>query len=213
MKAISFSVFGTNRTYSYGMVSNAHLCRKIYPGWTCIVYYGKSVDRDDLKALNGMDHVELRRMRGTEDWSALMWRFCSLADYDDVDVHVFRDADSRVGVRERAAVDEWLSSGKQFHIMRDHPQHWIEMLAGMWGCNRAGAERIKGLLPDPLWNSQPYVDQWWLRDVVYPIAKQSMMVHDSVGHISGEPHRGFPVDGTPGDFIGRKVELCPSATR
>lgn len=31
------------------------------------------------------------------------------------------------------AVDEWLESGKMFHVMRDHPGHNMHILCGMWG--------------------------------------------------------------------------------
>ena len=47
---------------------------------------------------------------------------------------IVRDTDSRLGIREKLAVDEWLDSGKKLHIMRDHPYHRVPMLGGMWGC-------------------------------------------------------------------------------
>ncbi len=33
---------------------------------------------------------------------------------------IVRDADSRLNVREKAAVDAWIASGRPFHVMRDH---------------------------------------------------------------------------------------------
>lgn len=196
MRVISFSVFGSDRLYSVGAVANAEMCRELYPGWLCRFYAGRSVHRGDLEDLAACRNVEVVDMPGPEDWSALFWRFLSLAD-PAVEFHLFRDADSRPCRREAAAVAEWLDSGRRFHIMRDHPKHWIEILAGMWGCTREGADQVAGLLPDPLWNSQPYVDQWWLRDVVYPVARDSVLVHDSHGHIPGEDHRPFPTPRDP----------------
>ena len=35
-------------------------------------------------------------------------------------------------IRELAAVQEWLNSSKEFHFMRDHPQHTTTIL--VWGC-------------------------------------------------------------------------------
>ncbi len=35
--------------------------------------------------------------------------------------------------REESAVSEWLKSSKDFHFMRDHPDHNATILAGMWG--------------------------------------------------------------------------------
>ena len=46
---------------------------------------------------------------------------------------VSRDLDSIMGEREESAVTEWLRSSKDFHFMRDHPDHNATILAGMWG--------------------------------------------------------------------------------
>ena len=37
--------------------------------------------------------------------------------------YLMRNLDSRLSIREKLAVDEWVSSGKRFHVMRDHPSH------------------------------------------------------------------------------------------
>ena len=54
--------------------------------------------------------------------------------YFQVDLYVSRDLDSRLNERELAAVQEWLDSSKEFHFMRDHPQHGTTILGGVWGC-------------------------------------------------------------------------------
>ena len=51
-----------------------------------------------------------------------MWRFETIDD-PDVEINMSRDTDTRILLREKLAVDEWLASGKTFHIMRDHPHH------------------------------------------------------------------------------------------
>ena len=66
------------------------------------------------------------------DWTGMFWRFLA-ADHLS-DIVLSRDTDSRLNKREKAAVDEWLNSDKDFHIMRDHPYHATEILGGMWGC-------------------------------------------------------------------------------
>ncbi|HPC77997.1 MAG TPA: hypothetical protein PK811_06665, partial [bacterium] len=52
-----------------------------------------------------------------------------------------RDTDSRLNPREADAVEEWIESGKSFHIMRDHPQHNVPICGGMWGADRYFIER------------------------------------------------------------------------
>jgi hypothetical protein len=55
-----------------------------------------------------------------------IWRFLPAGD-EMVSVMVSRDLDSPLTSRERAAVDEWLSSKFSFHSMRDHPYHVVSI--------------------------------------------------------------------------------------
>ena len=51
-----------------------------------------------------------------------------------VDTLISRDLDSRFTNREKDAVDDWLKSDKDIHLMRDHPGHRFgRFLAGMFG--------------------------------------------------------------------------------
>ena len=44
-----------------------------------------------------------------------------------------RDLDSELSPREVSAVSDFLrDSSKNFHVMRDHPQHDVPMLGGTW---------------------------------------------------------------------------------
>ena len=48
-------------------------------------------------------------------------------------MYVSRDLDSLFSDRELAAVNQWISGNKSFHMMRDHPQHAINILGSAWG--------------------------------------------------------------------------------
>lgn len=127
-KIICFSLWGNNPKYTVGAVRNVELAKTIYPDWKCRFYVGNDVPVDiidQLKALN----AEIEFMNDT-GWNGMMWRFLG-ADSDDI--YICRDTDSRLNYREKAAVDEWLNSDKDFHIMRDHPYHNTPILGGMWG--------------------------------------------------------------------------------
>jgi len=50
------------------------------------------------------------------------WRFFPTLD-PQVDIYACRDLDSRLSVREQAAVKKWLESDAILHSMRDHPAH------------------------------------------------------------------------------------------
>ena len=54
-----------------------------------------------------------------------------------MDHFIIRDADSRLSRRDFCAVEEWLKSGKMFHVLRDHPSHSnFPISGGLWGGNR-----------------------------------------------------------------------------
>lgn len=65
-----------------------------------------------------------------------VWRFLPIGD-PTVNIFVSRDLDSLPTMRERAAVSEWESSNKTFHVMRDSQWHKTEILAGMWGAKNS----------------------------------------------------------------------------
>jgi hypothetical protein len=111
------------------------------------------------------------------------WRFMAS---DDPEVRHFlsRDTDSRLGARERVAVDAWLASGRDFHIMRDHVLNAELVLGGMWG-GRAGVlpemarEATAWVAIDPARLNTRYDDQRFLRFVVWPLIRDRSLTHDS----------------------------------
>ena len=81
-----------------------------------------------------LDLCYVQAMPGTPVTNAshifpMNWRFFPSLD-PQVDVMVSRDLDSLISAREAAAVQEWLASDKQIHVMRDHPHHGTVMLGG-----------------------------------------------------------------------------------
>lgn len=175
-KIIAFSLWGKDPKYTIGAVRNAELSKDIYPGWICRFYTGKDVPEDIENKLldNG---AEVCRMDGA-DWNGMFWRFFAA---DSNDVMISRDTDSRLGLREKAAVDQWLASDKDFHIMRDHPYHQTEILGGMWGVRDGLLSGIKDMIAN--YDTRDYdnkyqVDQNFLREIIYPLVKDRAMVHD-----------------------------------
>lgn len=174
-KIISFSLWGQDPKYTVGAIRNAELASEIYPGWTCRFYTGEDVT-DEIKSQLLDLKSEVVEMGGA-NWDGLFWRFFAAKE----NTMISRDTDSRLDLREKAAVDEWLASDKDFHIMRDHPYHRIEVLGGMWGCRNGILDNIKEMIHDydmGEYSNKYQVDQNFLRDVIYPIVKDNSMVHD-----------------------------------
>jgi hypothetical protein len=196
-KIISFSLWGTNPKYTIGAIRNAELAKEIYPDWICRFYTGEDVTNEIKTALLSLDS-EIVEMGGA-DWNGMFWRFFA-ADSDDIVIS--RDTDSRLGLREKAAVDEWLSSDKDFHIMRDHPYHAYHIMGGMWGCRNGILKGIRQMISyydTGTFNNKYQVDQNFLRDVVYSVVKDKATVHDEF--FEKKPFPTSRIDSQ--DFVGQ----------
>lgn len=180
VNVISFSLYGDKPRYVANMLVNARVAPHIYPAWSVRVYCDETVPlaaRRELTALG----ADLRMRKRADPYDGLFWRFEAMNDPAGGRFLV-RDCDSILNVRERVAVDEWLASGKYFHVMRDNYTHCGLVMGGMWGgvtgvLPKLGELRA-GYKPRHLATSQ--LDQWFLGEVVWPLIKPSCMVHDSL---------------------------------
>jgi hypothetical protein len=197
MKVICFSLWGNNTRYTLGALQNASLAKLIYPDWKCRFYVGKSTPNIIVNLLEEFDNVQIVRMPEDGDWTGMFWRFLAASD-PHVEVMLSRDCDSRLWFREKAAVDEWLASDKDFHIMRDNPQHTAPIMGGMWGVRgnllSNLEEKIDACTKGDFWQ----VDQNFLAQEVYPSVVDTAFVHDPF--FEDKP---FPYSRDENHFVGQ----------
>lgn len=177
---ICFSLWGDNPTYTHGAIINATISPHMYPGWTCRFYIDNSVPEKIVKELKRLGSQIIMITDPKLLPLKPLWRFLASDDVD-VDRFLCRDADSRLNPQELIAVDEWVKSGKPFHIMRDHIYHMELMLAGMWG----GVSRVLPNIQATLLKSNQYQkhrwsDQDFLAEFIWPLIKNNTLIHDSV---------------------------------
>lgn len=181
MKVIAFSLYGDDPKYTKGAIRNSELYKKIFPGWEMWVYYNHTVPKEVLKELENND-VKLIDVGIDGGRQNSLWRFYPAED-DSIDYFISRDCDSRLFKRDAEAVQEWISSDKPFHIIRDHPygHSWV-INAGMWGCKGGFIENIKESIEEYLntssWAPVREVDQRFLKECIYPYVKEHSFVHD-----------------------------------
>jgi hypothetical protein len=197
-KVISFSLWGDNPKYTVGALRNSELSLEIYPDWVCRFYCGKSVPKNIITQLKTYKNVEVVEMNEDGDWTGMFWRFYAC---EDSDVMISRDTDSRLSFREKSAVDEWLESNKDFHIMRDHPYHTTEILGGMWGCRNGVLSNIKNIINEYNKGNFWQVDQNFLKEKIYPIIKNNSFVHDSFFKVE-QDRKNFPSERFNKEFVG-----------
>lgn len=187
---IAFSLWGDNPVYTEGAVINAEIARYIYGDWTCRFYCDDSVPKSVAQRLAArgaqvvMVDDELKKVPGG------LWRFFA-ADDPAIDRFLCRDCDSRLGTQERVAVDEWIESGKLFHVMRDHVYHMELILAGMWGGVAGALPNLRELATKRwLFNRNRWSDQYFLWGIVWPLVRDDVFTHDS--HYRLGPSVEFP---------------------
>lgn len=131
VKVISASLWGTDPKYLVGARRNAVLWKEFFPGWQFRIYHDASVPAEVLRFLEESG-VELIARSRPDAFCGMFWRF-EINDDLGVDKYIIRDLDSRFSVRDRAAVEQWLASGKPFHVIRDSRHHQKAIMGGMWG--------------------------------------------------------------------------------
>lgn len=187
MKVISFSLWGDNPKYTIGAIKNSELRETFFPDWEMRVYHDDSVPSYILEELKSNNVNVIKK--DNQYHSNAMWRF-SPASEEGVECMISRDCDSRLFERDVIAVSEWLESGRQFHIIRDHPGgHAWEISAGMWGVKGGFIENIQDKMNQYIqtssWISDRAVDQRFLQEIIYPQAITSLFLHDEYFNYEG----------------------------
>ena len=188
MKVISFSLYGNDPIYTIGCIKNAQLLNSLFPGWEMWVYYNDTVPIDIINELRDLN-VKLIDTYEHKDFFGGLWRFQPIVE-PGVEYFISRDCDSRISQRDVTAVNEWIESGKTFHIIRDHPiGHGWPISAGLWGSKGSSISAFNELKEkyllenNRMWDRS--IDQCFLRDVIYPIAATDVFVHDEYFNYEG----------------------------
>mgnify|MGYP006893625304 FL=1 len=205
MKYVSYSLWGNNPIYCIGAIKNMNQIKEIYPDWQMIIYYDNTVPEQYIQELKdgGVICVDV-----TGESYGMFWRFFT-ADLPDCEYVIFRDCDSRLSMREKAAVDEWILSKKSIHVMRDHPAHRIPygndtlgILGGMWGIKGNVIPLKQSILRFSKDKKLDYgIDQTFLKNI-YNIFNNDMCVHDEF--FSNKP---FPIKREGQRFIGERIGI------
>lgn len=230
---ISYSLWGDNEVYTYGMIENVLAAKEIYSEWIVRIHYNDTVPKNVIVWLTKQSNVEMVHHEGTDSLASNMfWRFYDLFLPDTV--VIIRDADSRLSIHEKEMVDEWLNSSKDFHVIRGHPSHKVPIVGCSAGCRNSLLEYIhvsSGLndvnAPCRTFISSEYflngyigqlpskhdkynIDQLFLYQYIYPIVASSLFVH-SVKESAYEPFAKV-IETKVTAYMGEIVTECPKAS-
>ena len=195
-KIISFSLYGKFPDYTLGAIANARHANRAYPGWICRFYVADDVPESVIARLKDYG-AEIVKMGPHIGHKAMFWRFFATVDPEN-DITIVRDADSRFTKCELLMVNEWLASGKKFHVMR-WDKYYPPIMGGLWG--------LRGAIPslrEPLEmnlrlavGTGRNMDQNFLMNNLYPQMKGNVFVHETESRVKrryfvGETIHPFP---------------------
>jgi hypothetical protein len=205
MNYLSFSLWGNNPIYTVGIIKNAELWKTIYSDWQMVVYYDSTVPIEVIEKLKTLGVLTIDFTE--KNIYGMFWRFFA-CDLPNAEYCVFRDSDSRITIREKMAVDEWIESKKTLHVMRDHPAHGIPfganslgILGGMWGI-KSGVIPVTDMIFKFVNNKNlGYGSDQTFLQTIYLIFKDDQKVHDEF--FEKFP---FPIKREYGRFVGDRLD-------
>ena len=170
-KIISFSLWGDNPKYCVGVIKNILLAYKHFPGWIVHVYYDDTVPNEIL------DHIEYYNntlLKERKEGFGAFWRYEAMKPGTIV---ISRDADSRLSLREKKIVDEWIESDKKLCVIRDHANHYeFPIMAGMFGVKEGLTKEIFDTMKGYTCNHNYLIDQIFLKNHVWPAYENDCLV-------------------------------------
>jgi hypothetical protein len=123
---------------SLGIIENLKAMPTVYPRWKAKVITLSPIEQmlRDIIELQGAEIFEHPASHVVQSPSLVSFLYAAQSGPN----HRFliRSPYCRIGKREAAAVDQWLASNAQFHVIRDHPaEHDTPIVPHLWGAVHA----------------------------------------------------------------------------
>jgi len=202
VKYVSYSLYGSNDIYKYGLIRNIDSVFKLLPDYKPLVYLEKDADESFKHKLASLG-AEVRTQDKYWHENGMFWRFQAIFEKNAERILV-RDCDSDIIERDVAAVREWENSKFVFHIMRDHPLHTAPILGGMWGAVVEPTKKHFDRCDFLSYGKNKGQDQLYLASL-YPALKNLSLIHDSFFRFEKTSKR-FPTERVAGEFVGESLD-------
>ena len=184
LNIISFYLTSNEPRYVQGLFRNIELAEEIYPEWVCRVFVSSDiVEENTIKDLKKNENVQVV-VRDDDPSYGSLWRL-EVADDPTVERFIVRSVECRLSLREKEAVDEWVESGKEFHMIRDHPWQMTplctELFGMVVGSYRGVINKSKSFVVSGRHGKPQGICDAFLWGYIWPIAQNSCHVTDPFG--------------------------------
>ena len=211
VQVFSFCIYGNTKKYCQGLIHNLESINEKFPSFEIWIYYSTDVPSHYLRTYQLYKNVKLINAKTTHARMRI-YRYFPIDD-PKVDILFSRDADSRVNGRDEYVIRAFIKSPQKFHIVRDHPRHFIEIMAGMAGikkgCISVNIQKIYSI-----WISTRYriiddyqTDQTFLSQILYPLIVNKALIHSSNNCFPNEYQTSIDYPSTSTNFIGNIIRF------
>lgn len=190
MNIFSYCIYGSNPKYVEGMVRNLEQIRIIFPSFHTYIAVGKDTPPEYIEKYKSFPNVKLTHYPSAEG-RLQTFRFFPIDD-PAVNCMIVRDADSRIGDRDRECIQKFLDSDYTVFTIRDHFWHKCPIMGGQWGIKRTKThsefqlEANYNLLKEILPKGQDYYgsDEFFTRNYIYPKYGAQMIAFSSISYVA-----------------------------
>lgn len=123
----SYCLYGKyNSKYYVGLEENIIYILKRFPTALIYLWFGSDVEFSYFDKYKENMKIEIFKLSETGH-IMMSYRFVSI-DFQDIDVMLVRDADSRISDREIKFINEFIESPYLIHTIRDHKGHHMPLM-------------------------------------------------------------------------------------
>lgn len=196
-KIICYTIFGTEEFYKNGLISNLDIIKNLFPDFIVRIYADSSMPIDFLRNLDGTN-IELILKKLEYPYNGLLWRFLPLSEPNQI--VIVRDCDQRLTERDRWVYDDFISSSRNYFVVRDLPGCKSPLMAGGWGF-KTGFKTINVEKLWASWRETQHIlpggylwDQNFLATKIYPLIRKDLITYTEHVIYEGETDiRRIPV--------------------
>lgn len=209
---ISYAMWRDDPGILYGIMRNCQLLPVFYPEWSIYVYvppddYQSEIMARFIRRIHLLPGVKIKRV-SKEIFNLIepqLWNLLVL-ESTELDIFLTRSPYHRINERERNAVNHFLRTDKDFHCMRDHPNHTLSGLTyGLFG---GRVKRVQKILTKPIvefmkknTKSEVFENLWQL------MKSQDIICHDDFSCRTFEKSINFPERRRNHEHVGENYNM------
>jgi hypothetical protein len=219
MKCFSFSIYGTDLKYIYGLLENIKIIRDKYPEFDIYLYVGENSFNNELTHIKETySNVHFFNVTNKNSYAIARYLPLTFASLDDI--IVIRDTDSEINERDLWCINDFKSitttdNNICVQVIRDHSWHKSTIMAGL-SMFIIKTNEFKQIINDvsskmfsKIYENNDYTygyDEKYLNSDVYQSIKEYILVYSNIIVYKGEKYKNISFNNDGVNFCGNVVE-------